>query len=453
MVTQSRYWNPRTETLERERLEALQLEKLRRLCAWAQERSPWYRRSFAQAGFAAEQLRTLDDLRRIPLLTREEWMASQEQAPPFGELLAGEPAQAIRFHTTSGTSGRTPLRALDSRKDWAWIAEMWAYGLWGCGVRPGDVAYVAFGYGSFIGFWGLHYAMEKIGALNVPGGAQTTEARVKQILDFGATVVASTPTYALRLAQEAEHLGLDLRGSAVQRVILSGEPAGSIPETKALIEEQWGAKAFDTAGMTECGTIIMFECEHQPGGAHVIEDHFVEESLDPETLEPVAYGELGERVVTSFGRGIIPLLRYRTGDQVRRVPASRCGCGRCFDIYEGGILGRVDDMKLVRGTNVYPRAIEGIVRTFAQVEEFQVRITRQGLRDEITLIVEMAPDYAVDDWPVTAADLRKELAEAHEGLNFRIERADPGMLPRFELKAKRTLDLRDTPMGVVTNAK
>jgi phenylacetate-CoA ligase len=452
VVLKSRYWNPKTETLRRADLEALQLTKLRRLCAWAEERSPWYRRSFAAAGFSADQLRTLDDLRRIPLLTRDDWMGSQEASPPFGELPVIGPAEAIRVHTTSGTSGRMPLRALDSRKDWAWIAEMWAYAIWGCGIRPGDVAYIAFGYGSFIGFWGLHYAMEKVGVLNVPGGAQTTEARVRQILDFGATVVASTPTYAIRLAQEAEHQGLDLRGSSVSRLILSGEPAGSIPETKALIEDLWGARAFDTAGMTEVGTIVMFECEEQPGGAHVIEDHLIEESLDPVTLEPVAEGEQGERVVTSFGRGGIPLLRYRSADLVCRVAASRCRCGRGFDLYEGGILGRVDDMKLVRGTNVYPRAIEGIVRTFDDVEEFQTRITREGARDEITLLVEMAPAFDDGRWPDTEARLRTELAHAHEGLNFRIARAAAGELPRFELKAKRTIDLRDAPVGVAGHA-
>ncbi len=317
---------------------------------------------------------------------------------------------------------------------------MWAYALWGCGVRPSDTAYIAFGYGSFIGFWGLHYAMEKVGVLNVPGGAQPTEARVRQIVDFGATVVASTPTYALRLAQEASVLGIDLRDSAVSRLILSGEPAGSIPQTKALIEEQWGAKAFDTAGMTEIGTIMVFECTEQPGGTHIIEDHLIEEVLDPVTSEPVDYGVRGERVVTSFGRGAIPLLRYRTGDLVCRVPASRCSCGRGFDIYEGGILGRVDDMKIVRGTNVYPRAIEAIVREFPEVDEFQTVITREELRDEITLRVEMKPDWSADGWDGLSGTLHKRLAHAHEGLNFRIERAGAGELPRFELKAKRTVD-------------
>jgi phenylacetate-CoA ligase len=291
--------------------------------------------------------------------------------------------------------------------------------------------------------------MEKVGVLNVPGGAQSTEARVLQIADFDATVVAATPTYAIRLAQEASRLGIDLPGSSVSRLILSGEPAGSIPQTKALIEELWGAKAFDTAGMTEIGTIMVFECAHQPGGTHIIEDHVLEEVLDPVSLEPVGYGERGERVVTSFGRGSTPLLRYRTGDEVCRVPASTCSCGRGFDIYEGGILGRVDDMKVIRGTNVYPRAIEAIVREFPEVEEFQTVISHEGIRDEITLRVELKPDWAQDGWDGLRDSLHRRLGHAHEGLNFRIERAGAGELPRFELKAKRLIDVRETPVAVV----
>jgi phenylacetate-CoA ligase len=441
----SEYWNPKVETLGRAQLEALQLAKLRRQVAWAKQRSPWFRRTLA--AFDPEELNSIADLRRLPMLTREDWMNSQSDHPPYGELPTIGGDGAIRVHTTSGTTGKDPLRALDSRKDWAWIAEMWAYGIWGCGVRPGDTAYIAFGYGSFIGFWGLHYAMEKIGVLNVPGGAQTTEARVRQIIDFGATVVASTPTYALRMAQEAHALGIDLPGSAVSRIILSGEPAGSIPQTKALIEEQWGATAFDTAGMTEIGTIMVFECEHQPGGTHIIEDHVIEEVIDPDTLAPVAYGEAGERVVTSFGRGAIPLLRYRTGDQVCKVPAAICSCGRGFDIYQGGILGRVDDMKIIRGTNVYPRAIEAIVREYSDVDEFQTVITREGVRDEITLRVELKSDIPGDRWEGLAETLHNRLALAHEGLNFRIELAGADELPRFELKAKRTIDKRDAPIG------
>jgi phenylacetate-CoA ligase len=440
-MAESPYWNPKTETLPREELRTLQLHKLRYLCDWALARSPFYRRSFAAAGFHPDQLRGWDDLRRIPLLTRADWMASQAAAPPFGELPAVGPGQAIRVHTTSGTSGSHPLRALDTRKDWAWAAEMWSYAIWGCGIRPADTGYLAFGYGSFIGFWGLHYGLEKVGVLTVPGGAQQTESRARQIVDFGATAVASTPTYAIRLAQEAQRVGLDLPRSPVARVILSGEPCPH--QTKALIEGLWGAKAYDTAGMTEISTIFMFECAHQPGGAHLIEDHLIEEVLDPASGEPVGYGSDGERVVTSFGRSAVPLIRYRSSDLVRKVPSGACTCGRTTDLYDGGVLGRVDDMKLVRGTNVYPRAIEGIVRGYREIVEFQLYLyTSEMLRDEIMLRVELPPEYDRAHWPGLHAALHRELADAHEGLNFLIEHAPCGALPRFELKARRTVDER-----------
>ena len=244
------------------------------------------------------------------------------------------------------------------------------------------------------------------------------------------------------MAQCAAELGIDLvQESKVDKVIVSGEPAGSIPETKALIEKMWGAKCMDTAGMTELGTICMFECSHQPGGMHILEDHFIEEVINPETGDPVGYGERGERVVTSFGRGMIPVLRYRTRDLVVKVPADRCGCGRAYDIYEGGIQGRVDDMLLIRGTNVYPRAIESIVRTFPEVDEFQIVVASVNHVDEITLRLEMKPDAGRDFDGIKAA-VAEDLKEHHEMLRFNLEEAEAGSLPRFELKAKRVVDQR-----------
>jgi phenylacetate-CoA ligase len=440
VADQPAYWNPRTETLPRAELEQLQLAKLRDLVRYTLESAPWQAQRIRDAGVTPESLHTLDDVRRIPFLTRDEWMASQEESPPFGELLAQPRELAMRYHTTSGTSGRRPLAVLDGPKDWEWISEMWCYALWGFGVRPDDTVFLAFSYGAFVGFWGAHYAAEKLGCLTLAGGNMTTAARVRQIIDTETTVVCSTPTYALRMAQEAEAMGVDLASSPVQRLILSGEPAGSIPATKALIEQQWGARAADTAGMTEVGTIVMFECDHQPGGAHILEDHYLEEVIDPETGEPAGEGEEGERVVTSFGRGFVPVLRYRTRDLVRRVPGSRCSCGRTFDIYDGGIRGRVDDMKVVRGTNVYPRAIEEIVRHHPEIEEFQVRLyTAGGIRDEIEIRIECGsatPDALM-------RELGEELAHAHEGLRFEVGVAEAGSLPRFELKAKRLVDERE----------
>jgi len=439
----SEYWNPKNETLPREQLQQLQLLKLRRLCEWAYATTPFHQRRFDAAGFKPEQLQTLDDIRRIPFMTREEWMDSQVEKPLYGDLLATDQTNAIRYHLTSGTTGRTPIRVLDSMKDWEWINEMWCYGIWGFGVRPEDTVYFAFGYGSFIGFWGAHYACEKIGALVIPGGAQTTEGRIKQIIEMGVTTVCSTPTYALHMAQKAREMGIDIaKEGKVNKVILSGEPAGSIPAVKHQLEEAWGAKCGDTAGMTEVGTIMIFECSHQPGGTHIIEDHYIEEVLNPFTDEPVGYGELGERVVTSFGRGFIPVIRYRTKDMVMRVPASTCTCGRTWDIYDGGIRGRWDDMKLIRGTNVYPRAVEAIIREYNAIDEFQIYIwRREDSQDEITIRVEITPDYA-SEWETMQQKLHKDLSNAHEGLRFNIELMEHGDLPRFELKAKRLVDAR-----------
>ncbi|MBA3727982.1 MAG: AMP-binding protein [Actinobacteria bacterium] len=442
-MTDTPYWNPRHETMPREQLEALQVRRLRALVEWADARVPWQSKRLRDAGVTADSIKTLEDLRRIPLLSRDEWMGAQLESPPFGAILAAPEEAAIRYHMTSGTTGRTPIRVLDSLKDWEWIAEMWCYGFWGFGVRPRDRVFIAFGYATFIGFWGAHYACEKMGCLVLPGGAMTTDVRVRTIVEMGATVVCSTPTYALRMAQEARSLGIDLASSSVERLILSGEPAGSIPATKKLIEEQWGAKAADTAGMTELGTIMVFECSEQPGGTHIIEDHYIEEVVDPDTDEPVPYGEMGERVVTSFGRGFIPVLRYRTRDYVVKVPANTCSCGRTFDIYDGGIRGRVDDMKLVRGTNVYPRAVEAIVREFPEIDEFQIHLyTAEGIRDEIEVLVEIPGSDEEADADRIVNDLSRSLAQAHEGLRFGVRRAESGSLPRFELKAKRLLDER-----------
>ena len=441
-MTVSPYWNPKTETLPREDLRALQGHRLKKLVDRAYHTSAFHKRMFDEAGVKPDQINGIDDIVRLPFTTRDAWMDNQADNPPFGEMLSIPDTDAIRYHTTSGTTGRTPLRVLDTRADWKWISELWCYAFHGFGVRPEDRVFFAFSYGTFIGFWGAHYGTEKMGCLVLPSGNMNTPARVQLIDEMDATVVCATPTYALRLAQEADELGLDLPNGSVKRLILSGEPAGSIPASKRLVEEQWGAKASDTAGMTEIGTIMMFECEKQPGGTHIIEDHFIEEVINPETGEPVDYGEQGERVVTSFGRGAIPLIRYRSRDLVMKVPHSNCSCGRTFDIYDGGIRGRVDDMLLVRGTNVYPRAIEAIVREYPAVDEFQIYLwTKDGIRDEISLKCEVRPGFE-DQWDAVARRLQRDLSDNTEGLGIKVERAEAESLPRFELKAKRVLDER-----------
>jgi len=444
VIATDEYWNPKNETLPRETLRALQFGKLRDLCAWAQARSPFHRERFAAAKFDVSQLKTWDDLRRIPMMTREEWMASQAKSPPYGELPAWDPAVAVRYHTTSGTTGKTPLRALDGIRDWEWIADMWCYGFHAFGVRPADTVFIAFSYAQFIGFWGAHYANEKLGATVIPSGSLPSETRVKLIVDTGATVLCATPTYVLRLAQVAREMGIDLaKESKVKRIVMSGEPSGSVPAVRRQIDEAWNAVCADSAGMTEIGTIFMFECRHRPGGSHVIEDHFIEEVIDPATCEPVRYGEKGERVCTSFGRGILPLIRYRSCDIVEKRPAADCTCGRTFDLYYGGIQTRVDDMHKIRGTNVYPRAVEAIVREHKEIDEFQLVLWNheETGREEVSVRVELKPGLD-STWTFLHPLLTKELAEAHENLRIHVEKAAQGELPRFELKAKRLVDKR-----------
>lgn len=438
------FWNPKTETMPRDQLRALQGHRLSRLVERAYANSPFHKSLMDGAGVTPGDIQGFDDLTKLPFTTRDAWMQNQAEHAPFGQMTVVPPEGAIRYHTTSGTSGRTPLRVLDTRTDWKWIAECWAYGFWGAGVRATDRVFFAFSYGTFIGFWGAHYACEKLGCLVLPSGNMTTPNRVGLIDELDATVVCATPTYALRLAQEAQDMGIDLPASKVERLILSGEPAGSIPATKKMIEEQWGAQAYDTAGMTEIGTIMMFESENQPGGCHIIEDHYIEEVIDPESGEPVDYGERGERVVTSFGRTAIPLIRYRTRDLVVKVPHTHSDCGRTWDLYEGGIRGRVDDMLLIRGTNVYPRAVEAIVREYPAVDEFQIYLwTKDGIRDEIAVRCEVRAGYE-DQWDAVARRLGEDLAANTEGLKVHVQQADSGSLPRFELKAKRVLDERTT---------
>ncbi|MBI2954394.1 MAG: phenylacetate--CoA ligase family protein [Chloroflexi bacterium] len=429
--------------MPRAQLQALQLRKLQAMVHWAYDKSKLWRRKFDQVGLEPRDIRTLDDVQLIPFLTKEEFLRAQTSAPPFGDTLTVSPELALRYHQTSGSSGRIPLRALDGRKDWEWQAEMWAYGLYAFGVRPKDVFFVAFGYNVFIGAWGIHYGAEKIGAMLVPSGTQSSETRLKLIKELGATTVATTPTYALRLAQYAEGMGIDLvNESKVELLICTAEPGANIPATKRTLENLWGARVGDFVGMTEAGTIVAFECSEQCGAVHIIEDHFYEEVIDPITLKPVEYGQIGERVMTSFGRGMMPVLRFRTGDLVEKVESSYCPCGRTFDLYKGGVLGRTDDMKLIRGTNVYPGAVENIVREYKEISEFQIVLTREGYSDEITVQIEPRPDVGEERLHYLSYELASDLAEAHEGLRFNVVITDPGTLPKFEHRSARLQDLR-----------
>lgn len=443
----SSYWNPVTETMPRQELEALQLRKLKRLVSFAYNNSPLWRRKFNDVGLLPQDIQKLDDIRFIPFLTREELMECQSSVPPFGDIVAYPLDEVVRYHQTSGTTGRAPLRILDTWKDWEWGSEMWCYGLWAFGVRETDVVFLAYNYGQFIGFWLAHYAFEKIGCITLPSGGMTSEERIRRMLDLGATVLVCTPTYARRLAVVAQEMGVDLRKeSKVRLTIHAGEPGAQIPATKKALQELWGAKVGDFPGMSETGGSICYECAEQCGGDHILEDHYIQEVIEPHGDKPLGYGETGELVLTSFGREAIPLIRYRTGDLVQRVEHSRCTCGRTFDLYWGGILGRADDMKVVRGVNIYPRAIENIVRAYPSITEFEIVIYEKGGDDHVMIRAEAKAGLGKEEYEGLAAKLGHDLYKAHS-MKFDVEILPPDTLPKFELKAKRLRDTRSTTTG------
>lgn len=443
-----RYWNPAAETMPREDLRSVQWRKLQAQLTHVYKDSPFYRQRMDAAGCRPDQVTSLDDyLRRFPLLHREDMTKAEVEGPPYGTLPGVDPHHAVFHHQTSGSTGAPPVRTFDTARDWTWVTDMWGTALTGMGVRDGDKAVAAFGYALFIGFWGAHYGIQRMGCQMLSTGGLETQKRLELILDLGINVFLTTPTYALRMAQVAKEMGIDLANDApIHLVVTSGEPRP--PSTRKIVEETFDAYVADCAGMTEVGTVIMFECVENPGGMHIIETDVIEEVLHPETHESVGYGEQGVRVMTSLGREGITMLRYWTNDLVVKQPHSTCRCGRTWDIYEGGIRGRADDLRKVRGVWFTPIMVEDLVRSkFPDVDEFQVRLdTVDGID---ALVIQLEPTQALS--PEQHDDLRSRFAtEAKRAFTLTpvVEVVSPGTLPRFEMKAKRFQDVRPSAQEV-----
>jgi phenylacetate-CoA ligase len=424
------YFNQTVETMPREQLWALQLEKLRAMLAQIAGHNRFYSKKWKDAGVVPGSIQTFSDFGKLPFTYKSELVAAQQEAPPFGTNTTFLESAYTRVHQTSGTTG-APLRVVDTPESWEWWGACWAYVLRGAGVTAADRIFLPFSFGPFIGFWATVEGARQVGAMMIPGGGWDSLQRLQMMRDLGATVICCTPTYALRLAEIARNELFDLRSIPVRALVHAGEPGANVAQTKARIEAAWGAKCFDHAGGSEVGA-HSFECELQPGGIHVIESEFIAEVLEPQTGVEVSPGEIGELVITNLGRPGFPVIRYRTGDLVR-LNLSPCACGRTFARFDGGLLGRCDDMVTIRGVNVYPTAIENVIRQFATVDEFQVTVSILNEMHQLEVQIEVVPGN-------DAEHVRARVEQAiYHALSLRptVTVANPGTLAHFEMKARR----------------
>ena len=438
---------PAAERQTRTALAERQGRRLAELLAAIDGRNAFYTRKLAEAGLKPAALRLPGDLRVLPFTTRHELAADQDAHPPWGTNLTEPPDRYSRYHQTSSTTGR-PLRWMDTGPSWQWVVDCWKSVYGAAGVTAADRIFFPFGFGPFIGFWAGFDAGAQLGALCIPGGGMSSESRLRMLDAVQPTVVCCTPTYALRLAEVARASGLvDLAAGPVRTVIVAGEPGGHVPATRERIERDWGARVIDHHGLTEVGP-LSFECREATDALHLNESEFVCEVVDPASGTPVPPGEAGELVVTNLGRTASPVIRYRTGDIVQ-VRQGTCACGRTLARAVGGILSRADDMVWVRGVNVYPTAVEAVIRRFAEVVEYRCTVSTRGARTELAVEVELRGN-ATDTGAAHAVG-----TALHEalGLTVPIRVVDADTLPRFELKARRFVVEGPTPETLETGAR
>jgi len=430
-------FKPELETMPRDQLLEYQLDLFRKQMAYVSQRSPMYRRKFGEAGVRPEDIKTLEDVRKVPFTTKEELRRSQERYPPFGDFHCIPPEAGVRVFQTTGTTG-IPVRSLLSTKDWFEVYyEQFMYFMYGYGITKTDVMFVPFNYGLYIAWWGLQSAFEKAGVLIIPGGGQSSEDRVKNIVEWRPTVVCGTPTYILFLGDVAKKMGIDLSKTTVRTVITAGEPGAQVPSTKRQIETTWGARNYDDIGSTEISN-FGFECVAQQG-THVIESMFLAEVLDPETEKPLPPGEPGELILTNLCCESMPLIRWRMGDVVK-FNIDRCDCGRTFLRLEGGIMGRVDDMFQFGGVNIFPSAIENFVRETKEFStEYQIVAPGMGSGKHLTIRVEPLSSSLTGEEMARAVKAFKDKFKFRIGVTPDVEIMEIGKLPRFEGKARRVI--------------
>jgi phenylacetate-CoA ligase len=428
-------YQPELEAMPREELAKLQLVRLQSVLQRVYEHVPLYRRKFDDAGFNPASVRSLDDLQRVPFTVKDD----MRSAYPYG-MFAAPMRDIVRVHSSSGTTGQITVVGYTQGDIERWsdlMARTYASG----GATPDDVIQVTYGYGLFTGGLGAHYGSERLGALTIPVSGGNTKRQVQILKDFGVTVLACTPSYALLIAETALEMGIDVRDLPLRVGVFGAEPWSE--NMRKQIEHAMGITAIDIYGLSEVmGPGVASECVHQ-NGLHVFEDHFIVEIVDEETLEPVPDGEYGEVVFTTITKEGIPVVRYRTRDISRIIPEP-CVCGRTFRRMER-VTGRSDDMIIIRGVNVFPSQIEQVLAGIRGVApHYLVVLGKRGSLDHVQVQVEVAPEFHFDEVRELERLQKRVKAEIESALAVSIEvkLVEPKTIARSEGKAKRVLDLR-----------
>ena len=431
------YFDPEVETAPLERLREIQFQKLKKVLEVVYKSNHFYQRKFQDHGVELEEIKGLEDMRKLPFSYKTEFQNDQEESPPFGTNLSEPLENYVRYHQTTGTTGR-PLKWLDTRESWQWRGRCAAMSLWGAGTRPSDIVFFPFAFGPHVAFWGLFEGVWQVGALAIAGGGWDTLQRIRNILDNPVTVICCTPTYALRMAEVAKENGIDLRKSSVHLTLHAGEPGALVPSIRKKIGEAWGATPYDYPGLTEVGAYAI-HCQSQKRAIHVNESEFIIEVIDPGTGGIVPEGEVGEMVLTNLGRSCSPGIRFRTQDLVR-LKKGTCVCGRSFRMLDGGVLGRSDDMITIRGMNIFPLQVGEMVETHIAIgEEYQmVAYTKESV-GELKVIIELGEGRNGEE---VANAIREDLRQRFE-IRIEVEVVPRGTIPRSDYKSKRFVDKRE----------
>ncbi|MFA4884473.1 MAG: phenylacetate--CoA ligase [Desulfotomaculaceae bacterium] len=436
MKNQALYWDPEHETMPRERLEQLQLERLKTIAKKVYQRVPFYRDAFKARGFEPGDLKSLADLNNLPFTYKQDLRDNY----PYG-LFAEPLDNIIRLHASSGTTGKPSVVGY-TRKDIANWADLVARCLAMAGGGKGDVVQVAYGYGLFTGGLGAHYGAERLGAAVVPASGGNTARQLLLIQDFGVTMLACTPSYALFLAEEGEKAGIDFKKLPLKAGIFGAEPWTE--NMRAQLEAKLDIIALDIYGLSEVmGPGVSMECPAKQG-SHIFEDHFIAEIIDPDTGETLPCGQQGELVLTTITKEGIPLIRYRTRD-ISTLHYEKCACGRTH-VRMKRVTGRTDDMLIIRGVNVFPSQVESVLLEFGETEpHYLLVVDRKGDLDDLEIWVELSEKMFSDE----VRQLEKlENRIRHKilsvlNINVRIKFVEPRTIPRSEGKAKRVMDRRD----------